>query len=88
MFQCDMCGECCRNLDKSDVYAQLHNGNGICKYLVGNKCSIYIERPLLCRVEESYKVFFQNVMSEEEFYNKNYEVCNKLKEEKRLREEK
>ena len=63
MFQCDMCGECCRNLNKSPIYNYLHNGNGICKYLRGNLCSIYENRPLLCRIDESYIVFFQDILS-------------------------
>lgn len=58
MFKCDECGECCRNLDKSPLYAELHNGDGICKYLKDNRCSIYENRPLLCRVDECYEEFF------------------------------
>ena len=52
MFQCDMCGECCRNLGRSSLYRALHDGDGVCRYLTGNMCSIYKDRPLLCRVEE------------------------------------
>ena len=87
MFKCDMCGECCRNLHKSSIYAELHNGDGICRYLEGNKCSIYEERPVLCRIDESYKKFFEDKMSQEEFYNENYEMCKKLKENKRNNKE-
>ena len=36
MFICDKCGECCRNLHKSDLYKELNNGNGICRYLKEN----------------------------------------------------
>lgn len=57
MFKCDMCGECCRNLDKSPIYDKLHNGDGICIYLNGNLCSIYNDRPLICRVEKAYDFF-------------------------------
>ena len=80
MFFCDQCGECCRNLDKSQIYQLLHNGDGICRYLKGNLCTIYENRPLLCRVEESYFAFFKNQMTLEEYYEKNYEACKKLKE--------
>lgn len=41
MFKCNMCGECCRNPDKSPVYNELHDGDGVCRYLDGNECSIY-----------------------------------------------
>ncbi|MCM1480419.1 MAG: hypothetical protein NC085_12005 [Muribaculaceae bacterium] len=54
-------------------------GNGICKYLRGNKCGIYNERPLLCRVDESYEAYFKDVITIEEYYRLNYEACNILK---------
>ena len=78
MFKCDCCGECCRNLDKSDIYKQLNRGDGVCKYLVDNKCSIYYERPLECRVDESYKAYFKDTYTLEEYYRLNYEICNQL----------
>ncbi|AVP65972.1 zinc/iron-chelating domain-containing protein [Clostridium botulinum] len=81
MFMCDKCGQCCRNLDKSPIYAELHSGNGVCKYLDGNLCSIYENRPLLCRVDESYDAFFKNTMTLEKYYKLNYEFCIKLKNE-------
>lgn len=79
MFQCDMCGECCRNLNKSPIYNYLHNGDGICKYLRGNLCSIYENRPLLCRIDESYHVFFQDILSYDEYLKLNYKYCAELK---------
>lgn len=81
-FECDKCGECCRNLNMSDIYADLDSGDGTCKYLNGNLCSIYSERPLKCRVEDSYYAFFAKEMTKEEYYRKNYEMCAKLKEMK------
>lgn len=81
-FECDKCGACCRNLNMSELYSDLDSGDGTCKYLVGNLCSIYNERPLKCRVEESYCVFFSDEMSKEEFYQKNYEMCKRLKKHK------
>ena len=82
MFICSKCGECCRNLNKSSLYKELDTGNGTCKYLVGNMCSIYNDRPLLCRIDESYETFFKDIMTLEEYYKLNYEVCNKLKNNK------
>ena len=79
MFQCDKCGECCRNLYLSPLYVELDRGDGICKYLSGNLCSIYNSRPLLCRVDESYEAFFKGVMSIEDYYRVNYQACIKLK---------
>lgn len=79
MFQCDKCGACCRNLNLSPLYAELDRGDGICKYLSGNLCTIYKERPILCRIDESYYAFFANSISKEEYYRLNYEACDKLK---------
>lgn len=79
MFSCDKCGECCRNLDKSPVYDDLHNGNGVCRYLQGNMCSIYNERPLVCRIDESYEVFFKDEMSYEDYLQLTYKCCEILK---------
>ena len=58
MFPCDKCGECCRNLNLSKVYSELDRGDGVCRYLDGNLCSIYQNRPVLCRIDESYEIFY------------------------------
>lgn len=79
MFNCDLCGQCCRNLNKSDVYNELHEGNGICRYLIGNICSIYEERPLLCRIDDSYEILFKESIEREIYYELNYKACNNLK---------
>ena len=75
MFKCNKCGICSRNLDKSDLYKQLDRGDGVCKYLNKNLCSIYQERPLICRIDESYEAYFSEVYSKEEYYKLNYEAC-------------
>ena len=67
------------NLDKSELYSNLDRGDGVCKYLSGNECSIYNERPLFCRVDECYQLFFSSYMSLEEYYQLNKDVCKKLK---------
>ncbi|NLD17895.1 MAG: YkgJ family cysteine cluster protein [Tissierellia bacterium] len=85
MFRCDMCGECCRNLGKSSIYKEMHDGDGICRYLDGNKCSIYEERPLICRIDDSYEVFFKDEISYENFLHQNYICCEILKN--KIREE-
>ncbi len=74
-YECKVCGECCRHLDLSELYSDLDLGDGTCKYLTGNLCKIYNERPLKCRVEESYYAFFSHNMSKEAFYQRNYEMC-------------
>ena len=83
MFPCDQCGECCRNLNLSPLYSDLDRGDGICRYLSGNRCSIYEERPLLCRIDECYDIFFQDKMTLEEYYSLNQKACDRLKQQRR-----
>lgn len=78
MFECKKCGECCRNLHLSETYADLDRGDGVCKYLKANLCSIYEDRPLKCRVDEAYNTYFKSKMSLEIYYKLNYEICEKL----------
>ena len=80
MFQCDRCGLCCQNLDKSELYRDLDRGDGTCRYLVNHECSIYESRPLLCRVDECYERFFSGEYTRNEYYELNYKICKKLKE--------
>ncbi len=79
MFRCNQCGACCKHLDRSEIYKDLDRGDGTCIYLTGNSCSIYEKRPLICRVDESYYIFFKSQISLEEYYELNYEACASLK---------
>lgn len=79
MFKCDKCGACCRNLDKSPIYEGMYNGDGICCYLSGNDCSIYENRPLICRVDDSYEAFFSNEMIYDDYLELTYQCCKILK---------
>lgn len=81
MFECDKCGACCRSLKRSELYSKLDRGDGICKYLNDNLCSIYDIRPVLCRVDECYDLYFKELYSREEYYRLNYEACENLKRE-------
>lgn len=79
MFECERCGCCCRNLDKNETYVHLDRGDGVCMYLSGNDCSIYENRPLLCRVDECYDVMFRQMIDKEEYYRLNKQACERLK---------
>lgn len=81
MFPCNQCGQCCRHLKMSPIYADLDRGDGICRFLKGNMCSIYKKRPLKCRIDESYELFFKERMSREQFYALNLEVCRRFQKE-------
>ena len=78
IFECKQCGNCCRHLDRSELYKDLDRGDGVCRYLKDNLCSIYEDRPLLCRIEESYNEVFSEVYTKEEYYRLNEEDCRNI----------
>lgn len=83
MFPCDKCGECCRHVYLSPFYKDLDRGDGVCRYLKKNLCSIYERRPLKCRIDACYEKFFKHKMTRQEFYRLNLEYCQKLKQMRR-----
>lgn len=85
MFRCDKCGECCRSIGGNPIYADLDRGDGVCKYLIGDLCSIYDRRPVLCNIDECYDLYFKDLVSKEEYYERNLNVCEILKNRKLCR---
>ncbi len=79
MFPCNQCGACCRHVNLSPLYEELDRGDGVCRYLKGNLCSIYEKRPLKCRIDECYDRFFKNQMTRREYYEKTLACCQILK---------
>jgi Fe-S-cluster containining protein len=51
--------------------------------LKGNLCSIYQSRPLICRIDDAYDVFFKEKMTLEEYYKLNKEACENLNNQKK-----
>ncbi len=78
MFHCETCGACCKNVNRSELYADLDRGDGVCKYLKDNLCSIYENRPLQCRVDAYFERFLKQKMNKEDYYRLNYEACRFL----------
>lgn len=77
-YPCKKCGNCCRNLNLSKLYSDLDRGDGVCKYLLGNLCSIYEVRPIKCRIDEMYKRYFEQTLTKEQFYIMNKKICKIL----------
>ena len=77
-FKCiDNCGECCRHINLVDGLKHLQNGDGVCQYLVDNRCSIYEDRPDLCRYEKVYEMMKDRFTIEE--YDKiSVQYCEQL----------
>jgi hypothetical protein len=81
-FPCTSCGACCKSLKGVKEYKELDRGDGVCIYFDENNllCSIYEKRPLKCRVDEMYYLYFKGDMTLEEYYNINVQACNLLQE--------
>lgn len=80
-FPCDACGKCCKNLHLSAELDELNRGDGVCKYLneSDNKCTIYEDRPDICRVDVQYQKHFSTKYTWGQFVQINVAVCNELK---------
>lgn len=81
MFECQKCGICCRNLKGHELYRDLNRGDGVCKYLEGNLCSIYDNRPDICKVDYCYEKYFSDLYTKDEYYKLNYEACRTMQME-------
>lgn len=78
-FRCDKCGLCCRLLRYVPQLAAFDRGDGVCRFLQGNLCSIYESRPDICNVEKMYPVF-ASIMSREEYDRAMADSCAQIKE--------
>lgn len=65
-----------------ELYQDLDDGTGVCRYFDHSSklCTIYDNRPQKCRIKESY-VYFQSLMSYDDYIRINIEGCKKIKEE-------
>lgn len=80
-FPCDGCGKCCQNLHLSSELDFLNRGDGTCINFneIKKACSIYEDRPDICRVDIQYKKNYKNDYSWDEFVTLNLQVCEQLK---------
>jgi len=58
--------------------AEYDNGNGVCRYLENNICSIYESRPKICNVSEMYNARYASSMAEREFVEVNLRSCEEI----------
>lgn len=78
-FICDKCGKCCKILQYIPELNEYDRGDGICKYLNDNLCTIYTNRPDICNVEKTYEKF-SHMFTKEEYYQFVTEYCKQLKQ--------
>ena len=86
MFICDCCGLCCRHLNSYPLYATMDRGDGVCIHFneESKLCNIYDKRPDICNVDKMYEICYKGKLSKEEYYQKNYEACGRLKKEAKI----
>jgi Fe-S-cluster containining protein len=90
-FPCTQCGECCRRIGnavsvclssnslvlkvigQSFPYSLLDDGS--CEKFKDGKCSIYDERPLLCRIKEIGEILG---IGQQAWFSLNADTCNKM----------
>jgi uncharacterized protein len=66
-FPCTSCGACCRHLPAA---SPLNVGDGICRHLDPHdqRCAVYEQRPLICRVDELYRERLSTRLSARVYY--------------------
>ncbi len=80
MFECDKCGICCQHIDLIPQLKDYDSGNGRCIHLLSsNLCEIYSNRPEVCNIEKMYELFYRDIISKDEYIQKNKLGCRKLK---------
>ena len=77
-FLCSSCGACCRAAGKMDgaKHGLPIKKDGSCGNLIDNICSIYNDRPDICRVDKLHnKSIFQ---TKKQYFKKVTEICHEL----------
>ena len=79
-FPCFRCGACCRHVNAAQETKFLDRGDGTCRHFdsINKNCSIYENRPDICRVDLQYHLNYRDKYSWEDFVAINLEICEKL----------
>ena len=75
MFPCTECGCCCRLVGRIKDFPFKTKQDGSCEKFEDNKCTIYKDRPSICRVDEQIE---RSGMGKEQGYKATVAICNKL----------
>ncbi|MCG3746033.1 YkgJ family cysteine cluster protein [Vibrio cincinnatiensis] len=88
-FPCSSCGLCCRRVNQSMETAFLDRSDGVCRYFdeQTHLCTVYEQRPLVCRVEDYYKENLASSITWDAFIDLNVEICNELQRLSRIQNE-
>ena len=76
-FPCNRCGACCRQVHRAQETRYLDRGDGTCHHYEDSvgACSIYNERPEVCRVDRQYELHYAQHFSWVEFIRLNMDAC-------------
>lgn len=79
-FPCTQCGLCCQHVHLTDETRFLDRGDGACRHLdeAGKRCTIYANRPDICRVDRMYTLRYAQHYTWGEFVTINLNVCSAL----------
>ena len=77
-FPCNGCGKCCRKVANSPQTMWLDRGDSVCRHFdeIQNSCTIYENRPLICRVEDYYEKYLSDKIPWNKFVEINVKICN------------
>ncbi len=83
-FPCTACGQCCKKVNLSEQTDYLNRGDGTCRHFSDSSllCTIYEDRPLICRVEDYYEKHLSHLYEWDGFVKMNLEVCEQLQNQK------
>jgi uncharacterized protein len=79
-FPCVQCGLCCQRVNRSSETHFLDRGDGTCKHYdaTSKGCSIYEDRPDICRVDLQFTRNYAHLYTWDEFIELNLTVCREL----------
>lgn len=80
IFPCTQCGLCCKNVHVAPETQFLDRGDGACKYYddASKKCTIYEQRPNICRVDRMFKLQYKEVYTWNQYVDLNIQACEVL----------
>lgn len=86
-FPCLLCGLCCQHVHLAAETRFLDRGDGTCKHYEATSklCSIYVDRPDICRVERQYAMIYSRLYAWDEYVALNLQICASLQEQEKLR---
>ena len=81
LFPCTQCGLCCQRVSFAEETQFLDRDDGTCKHydMVNKSCTIYAERPDICRVDKMYALHYEKKYHWDEFVTLNLQACANLK---------